>query len=215
MYSKALVKAHGRLRVAQRAVDELPKCETYTEFSDAWYVFLHASKGIYTTLEQGAKATAQARQWFGAQDRFRREDELLRYITEARNDDEHGIEDVTEFVPEQNLLGVSAPGYSNIVRDQFGNTVIGAGVAAFKITGTLPPDQMPKLTSLDGKPVMNHRTPPHPRLVPVRDRSKRIYHPPTQHLGRPLENSLPITVARLMIVYLEHLLDEAEGFRKP
>ena len=213
MDEKALNKVQLRLRVAQNAVSSFANCETYEAFREAWYVFLHAAKGIYTTLEQGAKKTPQARQWYGAKDRFRKNDELLRYITEARNDDEHGIEESTQYVDQETRLGVLAPGHSNEVTFGDGNIITGCGTAVL-IVGP-PPSDMPQLHALDGKPVLNINTPAHARLVNVHDRSGNPYRPPSAHLGAPLIDVSPSAVANLMITYLETLVSEAAGFRKP
>ncbi len=218
MDARALAKAQSRLRVAQRAVADLRSSNDYHDFSDHWYVFLHAAKAIYTTLEQGAKATAQARQWFGAKNQDRKNDGLLRYITEARNDDEHGIEAVTEYVPGSAKLGVNRPGSSRAMVDQFGNRFsdpIGPDATVYNIPNLTDPSQIPQLHALDGKPIFNEVTTPKVKLINVRDRSGRTYAPPSNHLGQAILDPEPVIVADLTVNYLKVLLEEAEGFRMP
>ncbi|MEL7687903.1 hypothetical protein AAG596_08325, partial [Citromicrobium bathyomarinum] len=65
MKPQGLEKARRRLRVASNALDQLKAAASDAEFEDAWFIFLTSWKGIYTTLEQGAKSSAQSRQWFG------------------------------------------------------------------------------------------------------------------------------------------------------
>ncbi|MEQ1883291.1 MAG: hypothetical protein ABL878_20240, partial [Burkholderiales bacterium] len=96
MDGKALTKARRRLNVARTAAAALDQAPDFDAFSEQWYVFLHAAKGVYTTLEQGAKTSAQSRQWFAGKNAARKNDSLLRYVSEARNDDEHGIEEPIE-----------------------------------------------------------------------------------------------------------------------
>jgi hypothetical protein len=112
MDSKAITKARSRLRVSEKALNELAECNDYQTFSDTWYTFLVAWKNIYTALEQGSKASAQSRQWFGAKKQARKGDKLLQYLFEARNDDEHGLNDSTALDPGGLAIGVSKPGYS-------------------------------------------------------------------------------------------------------
>src|SRR3546814_16981731 len=84
MNPKALHKAQLRLRVASKTAADLKDCKTYGEFSDAWYIFMHAAKGIYTMLEQGSKPTPQGRQWFGGKNKERKDDPLLRSVKFGR-----------------------------------------------------------------------------------------------------------------------------------
>lgn len=216
MELKALEKAQRRLRVAQESAAALPDAENHRDFADKWYVFLHAAKGIYTTLEQGAKSTPQARQWFGKVNQIRKDDELLRYISEARNDDEHGIEEQTQAIPGASVLGISRPGENRVLRDQFGNTFFNIDGAAWEVgDGAMPLSKMPRITALDGKPVINAYRPARIVLKPVMDRSYRQYDPPRSHMGKDLQSDTALEVAELAIRYLSGLVVEAEGFCKP
>src|SRR3546814_20065635 len=109
MNPKALHKAQLRLRVASKTAADLKDCKTYGDFSDAWYILLHAAKGIYTMLEQGSKPTPQGRHWFGGKNQERKADPLLSYVNENSNDDEHGIEPITEYAPATLALGLKPP----------------------------------------------------------------------------------------------------------
>lgn len=117
MEVKALKKAQSRLRVASLSAAALDNTAGYDDFTDQWYIFLHAAKGIYTVLEQGAKSSPQARQWFGKKNQERKDDPLLRFVCEARNDDEHGIEQGFEVRPQSLSLGVGEAGASRVLRD--------------------------------------------------------------------------------------------------
>ena len=211
---KALQKANARLRTARKHAEAIPEYKLYSDLSDGWSVFLHAAKGIYTALEQGVKNSPQERQWFGAKNRERREDELLRYVTEARNDDEHGIEQVIEYVPGSASLGIASPGSSSFLMDENGNTFVNCGTA-IRIDGITSQTRLPKLRSLDGKPVKSVIKQPTARLVEVTDRSGLKYPPPAKHLGQVIPDPTPKIVADLMVSYLEKMVAEAAGFHKP
>ena len=164
------------------------------QFHEAWYGFLTAAKSVYTALETGSKVSPQSKQWYGGKARERRDDELLQYVYQARNDDEHGLGAIVEQVPGSLSIGVAKPGYSN----------------AIQLDGFLGPGGTLKVTSLDNLPVLTEITPSHVALVAV-DARGVIYQPPTKHLGNPLASKLPLPVAELMIVYLEGLITEASG----
>lgn len=169
-----------------------------------------ASKGVYTTLEQGAKISPQSRQWFGRKNQERRNDELLRYISEARNDAEHGVEQGVEFKRQSLSLGVSDKNSSRIMQDQWGNTFINCGTA-WTIDGGHPEmKNLPILTPLDGKPIKSVHQPDRIVLKSVMDRSRKVYPPPTTHLKRQIESNSPLEISSLTVKYLEALLEEAK-----
>lgn len=212
MDHRAIEKAKSRLRVAKKALSDLRKVETFSDFADSWYIFLTSAKNIYTVLEQGSKATAQSRQWFGAKKQIRKDDPLLQYLYEARNDDEHGLGSSISPQPERHEIGVAKEGYSNSMvlnGGPFQNvTVSGCGTAVVFEGG--PPPVGLLVTALDGKPVLARRTPATTVLAQITARGNRIYSPPEKHLGKEITNNSPIVVADLAIFYLSGLLEEAE-----
>ncbi len=213
MDPRAIEKSKSRLRAAKKAIHDLEESKTFTEFNDVWYNFLCAFKNVYTVLEQGAKASPQSRQWFGEKQKERRADDLLQYVYEARNDDEHGLGASLEFKPEMHEIGIAAPGYSKSIvlnGGPFKNVVLSGGVAAASFEG-MPPPKGIQITSLDGKPVLNRYTPATVILVNVNARGNRVLSPPNSHLGNQLADTSPLGVARQAIIYLESLVADAEN----
>lgn len=194
MDARAITKAKSRLRVAEKALRELPLSKDYQAFTDTWYTFLVAAKNVYTVLEQGAKVSPQSQQWFGGIKQARKRDELLQYLFEARNDDEHGLEQSTEHVPGSLAIGVAKPGFSNSIML---NGILGQG-------GTM------NVTSLDGKPILIEQTLPHTKLIGIKARGGRTYNPPKFHNGRTLDDQSPLNVASLRLAYLTALVGDAE-----
>lgn len=93
MHLSSLEKARSRLRSAQRAFIAMQGAQDEPDtLCDHWVEFLVAWKGTYNHIEQAAKSTPQERQWFGRVARERRQDPLLNYVFEARNDEEHGLD---------------------------------------------------------------------------------------------------------------------------
>jgi hypothetical protein len=194
MDKRAIVKAASRLRVAQKATAELAGCKNHDAFTDVWYTFLTASKNVYTILEQGAKADPRSKQWYGGRAAERRGDELLQYIYEARNDDEHGLEEMSEAVGGSLSIGIPKPGFSNSFTINANPTAGSRGII---------------VKSLDGLPVLVAQEPPHIRLRPVSARGNRTLTPPVSHLGKPLDDTSPLGVAKTTVGYLEAMIESA------
>jgi hypothetical protein len=195
MHPSAIAKARIRLHSAQELASKLSRCQDYNTFSETWYLFLVAAKGVYTVLEQGTKASSQSRQWFGGINRQRQDDPLLQYLYQARHDAEHGISPfVVEQVPGRVAIGGAKPGYSS----------------AMRIDGSIGPGGRLRVIGLDNKPVLVEYSPSHVRLARVHNRG-RYYDPPQEHLGAKLASNLPLHVAELALRYLERVITEAEG----
>lgn len=193
MDQRAKAKIGQRLLACERSVIQLQKFQRYSDFRIAWVAFLTEAKGIYTTLERGAQGNAASEAWFAARHRALRDDQLLKYVYEARNDEEHGLEPSTEFVPGRIEVGVSEPGYS-------GGVMINS-----------QPDGSIRFDSLDGKPILTRAKNAAVALRPVTDRKGRTVPPPREHLGVPMAEVTPLRVAAAALDYLRTLVEEARA----
>ena len=186
--------AKSRLRIASRSLDALRSSnDRPQEFTEHWFVFLTAWKGVYTVLEQGSKATAQSRQWFGGKKAERKADPLLQYLFEARNDEEHGL-----FVSVHHTQGGFA---MRTTQEITTGVTFKFDMATGEAIGTAP----------DGKAVVEliQHTPPGPELRPVTARGGVIYEPPFEHLGKRIDIR-PLPVAEVALAYAQALVAEAE-----
>lgn len=197
MNPAAVSKAKARLAIVTQQIASIEDAKSHEEFANHWYLFLLSAKNIYTMLEQGAKASAQSRQWFGGKKQERREDPLLQYLFQARDDDEHGIGEVTRLEPGRTRIGVNAPGASNAMRV----SGFSDGQGRMHIT---------ELQSYDGKPIAVQSVPYRSVLAPVQGRGG-IFEPPTMHKGAPIKDTSPLGVAKLCVEHLAGLIVEAEG----
>lgn len=188
---KAIAKAESRLRVAHDAMQDMRTCNL-KEVADRWYVFLVASKNVYTALKAGVKASPQSRQWFGAKTQERKDDDLLQYLFQARDDDEHGLEQVSEVVPDNIRLGTPEPGKHSM---------------SVRVTRVSANEML--IESLDGLPVAYDHEPAHVRLAPVTGRGPVTYQPPMTHKGQPIQDCSPVSVAELALAHLSALIEEA------
>lgn len=195
-FLKAVEKAKRRLNLAGTTLAELDACNNYDQFDlfeQKWYVFLSATKAIYTILEQGAKEDAGRRQWFGGIANQRRQDPLLQYMFQARNDNEHGIDLVADRV--DGIWGVGMPSDIDCwIEFKLGEKVNGVhAIEDFKSShGGF-------VTSAPGAII----------LTKVVGRDKKVYLPPTEHKGLPLADCSPIGVANATFDFLSNVMAEA------
>lgn len=122
----------------------------------------------------------------------------MQYLFQARDDDEHGLGEVVTFHPGHTAVGVAHPDFSRNFR--LSNIRMEAGKVDIE-----------KMESLDGKPILIKQIMPHTRLNRVAGRGSVYYDPPTSHLGEPIANSMPLTVANLAVAYLKALVCSAES----
>jgi hypothetical protein len=170
----AVDKARDRLRKAGTILRRVADTKTFPEFQSAWTDFLIALNTITFVLEKGASSNAQSRQWYGGKKKIGRKDPLLRYLHQARNADEHGLEPVAEHRPGHIAIGVG--GESVHIR----SLTFSAG----QITGSFDP--------VDGKLPTIHVAAPHVALITVSDdRHGEKFDPPKEHLGETFLDTSP------------------------
>ena len=192
MHKKAVEQARERLRRAEAAlpdINELQDAFVYEKFELAWSNFLLAASTIYSKLEQGAKSDKKSGEWFARIKHERRTDPLLSYIHHARNADEHGLQDFTKRrTPEL----VPTDSNSTVQRDADGNMVGINFTVGRSSSGIILPSRSDLATVYD-------------------DRYNDSFDPPTEHLGEPLPDQKPSTIAHLAYDYLRKMVDVADA----
>lgn len=196
MQQDAIRKARDRLLSAKSHLMDLEKSRDYGSARRHWYGFLMPSNAVFSVLEQGAKGFGKSVPWFGERRHQRKKDPLLRYLHHARNAEEHGVPSVTEL-DRQKIVLVEDGKPTAAVEEIVGNT------GRFRTLS----DQPPNFEKVNEMRVYPDRA----RLIRVKDNNE-WYDPPTEHLGLPLDDVGPIAVARLMVQYIEKMIDEAEAF---
>lgn len=198
MINNVLQQAIGRLEHARRAERLLrEQREDPFAFQANWLDFLVQWKGTYTKVQQAAKSSPQEIQWFGTITKARRADPLLRYLFEARNDGEHGINPSTFHLPAgfkfiatdtaQPKFHFDSSGALTSVTDTKGNEIV-------KDIQPVPEQSfLIEVTEFDGV-----------KKVP----------PPKEHLGTPMEPK-PLIAAALGLQWLENLVETAEAMQAP
>lgn len=199
MMPAALKRAEARFRIAHKALERMKDAKTFEDLEDDWFVFLRAWKAIYTMLQEGANGFPRSEMWFGQQNAFRRKDQLLQYLYQARNDDEHGLVDTTKRrAPSASWghrIGAGPVHITNL-------HIRGNGGGLPTITYGTATGVDPSWRFIPGKVF----------LVPVKDRNAKVYNPPRKHLGIDYVNGLnPTAVAESGLRYTAHLLEEVRA----
>ena len=198
----AVQKAATHLEAAKRAIRGMETATSFAAFEEHWSRFLEESHRVFSKLEKGAKGVGPSNGWFGRKKGQRRTDELLKYVHQARNSDEHGIEDIVRR--EADSFSVDAVSHG--------------GEMTFSVEAKLADDGSIMMRN----PTVQGATPTAIRfenarvsLIPVHnDQFNDTFHPPTSYLGKPLPNRGPISVAKCAIEYMDEMLAEAAPYAK-
>ncbi len=208
MKEAAIWKADVRLHAMGRAISDLAAPSKPMEFASDWYVFITAANGIYEVLKRGAgyehvrkgseKLTA-SQQLVKNMITYCDDDPLLKYIYEARNDEEHGLVRSVENRP--------------AIFETFIPMNSGDGMVSF----TVDTDENGFVSSRDfassfaSGVVATHKVEHRMVLAPVSDRRGRKYMPPTRHEGKELADRSPLAIAHLIHDYMVKLVAAARA----
>jgi hypothetical protein len=192
----AIEAAQKALDQANEAFAAMQIADSFEKFEGAWTDFLTKANRVYTKLEQGAKANGKSFAWFGGKKHERKQDQLLRYIKNAREADEHGLAKITER--SAGGVGINFPGPGSVLVKR---GIIGGGRIELELED---PTTRVAVTVI----------PASVKLIEVTNYGDR-YEPPLMHKGQPIRQSHPlahphpIVVAELTISHLTDLIAEA------
>lgn len=180
MDHKTLARARFQCEVAQTKLDAMRQAKDVCEVALLWSELLIYVQRCFITLRKATR-DGSSKGWSDRIVHIRSEDPLLSYTMHARNADEH-VEAVTLENPWRIDIRPNQESVS-IVNDQM--IVQGGKAVHFDVTA------------------------PESKLLPVRDRGGNIHNPPSEHLGKPIENVTHISIAELVLNFLRAALDEA------
>ncbi len=185
--SKGMGPARKEIAAARSAIERMKKATSFAAFEGGWQDCLTRIEKCWNKTKD-AFADGDYGPWRGNHDSVRKSDPLLRYVSHARDAEEHTLTDTLAQEPAS--IGINpASGTSLYIQEL---RVIG-GVMSIKSP------QPVKVTIQPGRL----------RLLSATSRGV-TYAPPSEHLGRPLESSEPLYVANRAIDYYERLLGEAD-----
>jgi hypothetical protein len=189
MTEEILKHPRAELRSAARAIVGMRNAKSLEEFEAEWREFLTCLEKVWTKVERSCQAVRNKFEpWQGKYHRLRKKDMLLRYLKQARDADNHSIQDFTKIEPGSRSI--------RFVNPQ------GGYIKHMEIRGG-------EITAYEGDPIVVEDKPPHPVAVPVKNNGE-WFNPPTSHLGQPVTTNHPIVLAELGLRFYEGYVNEVE-----
>lgn len=176
------------LSAAEQAFTEMQSAHSLEELEEAWKDFLHRLDRFWNKAEAHFSKSPKWAGWAGAYIVARKKDELLCYLTQARNVEEHQIEPITDFLAP--ALEIKPVGHHPVLIDEL----------KFDRKGMIFRSSSPVHVSF---------RPGHTRLLPVTNRG-RTYPAPRTHLGQSLDGKSVVELALLALRYYREFFVAAE-----
>lgn len=183
MDKKAVEAARKEYDRTAEYVSIITTSPDFLAIRSAWKAFLTSHHRVFTKLELGSKSAKKSYAWWGHKVCQRRKDALLRYLFHARNADEHTIEEITGQHETRTMITEPNPRIVATMERGYGR---------------------PNEPILQTSEVVLKNL----RLTDIFDKGDR-YEVPKDHLGAPIMDPIPATVAGLGLVYLNSMLKEA------
>lgn len=188
--SNALKHAKAELAAASRAIEGMNAAPDMEVFEAEWRQYLSCLEKAWVKVERACEPCRNSFQpWQGKFQRLRKKDMLLRYLNQARDADNHSIQEMTAIDP---------GGTSGSFVNPFGGYIksLRTGVNG-------------EIVHYEGDPMNITVTAPHPVAVRVKN-SGQWSNPPTSHLGLPVHNARPAELARLGLDFYRDYVDQVE-----
>lgn len=189
MIDDPLRHSKADLRSAARAIEIMKASDSFEAFESEWRVFLTCLEKVWAKVERACQPHKNAFQpWQGQFQALRKKDMLLRYLKQARDADNHSIQDVAVIVPGRSTINFLNPkgGYIKHLRISNG-----------------------QVTHYEGDPIVQTSTSPHAVAVAVKNNGN-WYNPPTTHLDKAIPDQHPITLAELGLKFYGDYLTKVE-----
>jgi hypothetical protein len=216
---KASERAKAACKAASEKLAAMKTTKDQQHLSVLWSEFLIYTQRTFTRLRK-ATERGSSKGWSDNVLDVRSNDELLSYILHARNADEHGIEPITHRQASGFTLHPKEEkpwGAASTMREMSRRAEDHIASLGMELEIRSAPQPGEVLSEPSGRIITRLAAevrfyPERVRLVPVRDRG-RVYQPPSNHLGTPINDASPIGIATLAVAYLEAIISEAEKFR--
>jgi hypothetical protein len=190
MNTQATPLHHSKLelRAAKKALDEMRAATSLEEYAISWRSFLDRIEKVWKKAERECQPFRNRFEpWQGTFAALRKKDELLRYLFQARNADQHTIQPTT--VEMVGLLQLEIPplGTVELQLDEEKQTLKIIGECRFGIA-----------------PCQGYV------LLPIQNQGT-TFPPPTEHLGEKLLQNDPFFVAEKGLAFYEDFVVQAEA----
>ena len=185
--TKGISQARKELVEARAALERIRVAASFAAYEAAWQDCLTRIERSWNKTK-GAFADGRYRPWRGTHEHARRNDQLLSYLSHARDAEEHTVADT--LAQEPGSIGLN-PAFGDVLIIE--SLTIRGGVMSVKsphpIAITIQPGRI--------------------KLLPATSRGVTS-PPPSEHLGVPLERADPDYVLERGIDYYDRLLADAE-----
>jgi hypothetical protein len=187
---QASAKPREEFQKAREAFERMRNAKSFAEFEESWKEYLRRIDRIWNKAEAHFHRSPKWVGWAGKFVALRTKDELLSYLMQARNADEHSISDIAERQAGSTMINAADPGRPLYIRK-----LEMSGGKMF----------------LDADNAVVIVVPERVKLLPVTNRQK-TYSPPTKHLGSDLDANNVLDVAERGLRFYEDFLEKAEAF---
>lgn len=165
--------------------------QDFAHFEEEWRSYLNHLEKVWIKTERECQhIQAKFQPWQEKYSRLRKKDMLLRYLKQARDTDNHSIQEVVEEIPGQ--YSFTVPGSPGVVHIE-SLRMEGGRVVEYK--GSHPATEI--------------ITPPQIKVVPVKN-SGKWYNPPSTHLGSPVSIHHPAYLAEQGLSFYRDYLNNVE-----
>jgi len=189
MPDEILKHPRAELRAAARALAGMRSAKSLEEFEAEWKEFLTCLEKVWNKVERSCQPMRNRFEpWQGTYHRLRKKDMLLRYLKQARDADNHSIQDFTKIKPGSRGIRFANPR--------------GGYIKHMEIRGG-------EITSYEGDAIVVEDKAPHPVAVPVKNNGE-WFNPPTSHLGQQVTTHHPVALAELGLKFYEEYVNEVE-----
>lgn len=179
---------HSRfeIEVAEQAIMRMKQSKSIEEYESEWRTFLFALEKIWIKTERSCQGfRSKFELWQSQYKKERKKDMLLKYLKQARDADNHSIQ---EMKPENQSMRFLRKG-TNYIKSM----VMRGG----------------KLLHYEGDPIKISIKKPHPVAVRIKN-SGKWYNPPTSHNGKRIETPHPTLLAELGLSWYKSFVVETE-----
>jgi hypothetical protein len=189
---KPVPSVRAQLDRARAALAQLEGAKNLGATEEAWKHFLWQIDRLWNKAEAHFSNSPKWGGWCGKYTKARKQDPLLKYLSQARNSDEHTIDEIA----------VQRQGQTTI------NPVVPGGLVHLK---SLEWNSKGEMVVDVGSPVIIESSPARLELLDVKSRDV-VYPVPHEHMGKPIPSREPQALAALGLRFYESLVVEAERF---
>jgi hypothetical protein len=187
----SLQASKSELQRAKQSLTELKSSKDFKHFEDKWRDLLNYLEKCWIKSERECQHVKNKFEpWQGTFKALRRSDPLLKYLKQARDSDNHSVQEIIDKIPGHTTGKFLNPQGGHIERMVFEKGV---------------------LKEYSGDPMIIEFKPGKVEAKSVVNQGQ-TFTPPLYHRGRPLKNSKdPIEIAELGIGFYEDYLNQVEA----